>query len=379
MSTSEFTRDLLEAAATLDEVAAEGEVPEIAGPVSSLTEICTGFGNSWSGSWFGYHSLIYYRDFQSPPAGARFSSEWGFMSTFANETVGDWVEYEYDKVIDAIEARGGKPHLGPAEECAKRARRALDEGRATVVSVLTAALAVREDPLVRETIEQVKVMRPLSQEDVVRLKMPTGSLMTRDMTAMSQGLTAPPHLGYLGHLVAIGGPSRMCGDLGKLARRMAEHLNRTSSSAPVRPGAGGHIFIGHGGSQSWRALKDFLSERLGLEWEEFNRVSPAGIGTITRLESMLDNASMAFLVLTAEDEHADGSEHARENVIHEAGLFQGRLGFQRAIVLLEEGCAEFSNIHGLGQIRFRQGHIEESFEEVRRALEREGLIAPATS
>ena len=51
---------------------------------------------------------------------------------------------------------------------------------------------------------------------------------------------------------------------------------------------------------------------------------------------------MAFLVLTAEDEQTDGTLHARENVIHEAGLFQGRLGFEKAIILLEEGCQEFS-------------------------------------
>jgi predicted nucleotide-binding protein len=153
----------------------------------------------------------------------------------------------------------------------------------------------------------------------------------------------------------------------------------TSRAARTQSGADGRIFIGHGGSPTWRVLKDFLSERLGLDWEEFNRVSPAGIGTSARLQSMLDNASMAFLVLTAEDEHADGSEHPRENVIHEAGLFQGRLGFPRAIVLLEDGCAEFSNISGLGQIRFRPDHIEGSFEEVRRVLEREGLIAPVSS
>jgi hypothetical protein len=80
MSTSEFTRDLRQAAAALEDVATEGEAPEIAGAISSLTDICTRFGNAWSGSWFGYHSRIYYRDFQPPPAGARFSSEWGFMS-----------------------------------------------------------------------------------------------------------------------------------------------------------------------------------------------------------------------------------------------------------------------------------------------------------
>ena len=62
------------------------------------------------------------------------------------------------------------------------------------------------------------------------------------------------------------------------------------------------------------------------------------------------------------------------NVIHEAGLFQGNLGFDKAILLLEEGCQEFSNIQGLGQIRFPKGNIKASFEDVRRVLEREGVL-----
>jgi predicted nucleotide-binding protein len=78
--------------------------------------------------------------------------------------------------------------------------------------------------------------------------------------------------------------------------------------------------------------------------------------------------------MTAEDEHADATRHARENVVHEAGLFQGRLGFRRAIILLEEGCAEFSNIVGLSQIRFPKGNIRACFEDVRAVLEREGLL-----
>ena len=62
------------------------------------------------------------------------------------------------------------------------------------------------------------------------------------------------------------------------------------------------------------------------------------------------------------------------NVVHEAGLFQGRLGFEKAIILLEQGCEEFSNIHGLGQIRFQRGFIKSAFEEIRRVLEREAII-----
>lgn len=45
----------------------------------------------------------------------------------------------------------------------------------------------------------------------------------------------------------------------------------------------------------------------------------------------------------------------------------------RAIVLLEEGCAEFSNIVGLSQIRFSKGDITARFEDIRRVLKREGF------
>jgi predicted nucleotide-binding protein len=78
--------------------------------------------------------------------------------------------------------------------------------------------------------------------------------------------------------------------------------------------------------------------------------------------------------LTAGDEQKDGKIQARMNVIHEAGLFQGKLGFTRAIVLLEEGYEKFSNIRGLGQIRFPKGNIKQAFEEVREVLERVGLL-----
>ena len=134
------------------------------------------------------------------------------------------------------------------------------------------------------------------------------------------------------------------------------------------------IFIGHGGSHVWRELKDFIVEILGLEYEEFNRISPAGKTNKERLKEMLEVCGMAFLIMTGEDEQADGSFSARDNVIHEAGLFQGKIDFERAIILLEEGCQEFSNIEGLGQIRFSKGKIEDTFGEIIKVLQRESII-----
>jgi predicted nucleotide-binding protein len=139
--------------------------------------------------------------------------------------------------------------------------------------------------------------------------------------------------------------------------------------------ASSRVFIGHGRSPLWRELKDFISERLRLPWDEFNREAVAGYTTTERLDQMLSCAGFAFLIMTGEDMHDDNALHARENVIHEIGLFQGKLGAKRAIILVEEGCSEFSNIRGLTQIRFPKGNISAAFEEIRRVLEREQILA----
>ena len=93
---------------------------------------------------------------------------------------------------------------------------------------------------------------------------------------------------------------------------------------------------------------------------------------------MLSECSFAFLVMTGDDEHSDGRRHVRENVIHEIGLFQGQLGFHRAVILLEDGCEESSNIHGLLQIRFPKEDLLARAEDIRRVLKREGVL-PGTA
>ena len=149
---------------------------------------------------------------------------------------------------------------------------------------------------------------------------------------------------------------------------------KARAASPSQAPAKQKVFIGHGHSSEWLKVKDFLRDRLRLNVVDFESVSPAGIATTERLNEMLEAAGFAFLVLTAEDEQATGKLNARFNVIHEAGLFQGKLGFRQAILLKEDGCEDFSNVHGLGEIRFPKGDVGAKFEEVRRVLEREEII-----
>ena len=86
---------------------------------------------------------------------------------------------------------------------------------------------------------------------------------------------------------------------------------------------------------------------------------------------MLNKSSFAILVMTGEDETKNDELQPRLNVVHELGLFQGRLGFSRAIMLFEKGTLEFSNIHGVDQIYFSKGAIKETFGDVLATLHRE--------
>jgi predicted nucleotide-binding protein len=131
------------------------------------------------------------------------------------------------------------------------------------------------------------------------------------------------------------------------------------------------VFIGHGRSPAWRDLKDHLQDKHGFRVEAYETGARAGHSIRNILEDMTRKSSFAILVMTGEDEQADGSLRARQNVIHEAGLFQGRLGFSRSILLLEEGVEHFSNVEGIQYIPFARGNIKETFGELLATLRRE--------
>jgi Predicted nucleotide-binding protein containing TIR-like domain len=184
--------------------------------------------------------------------------------------------------------------------------------------------------------------------------------------------------------------AHMCADCeGKLAEMMIpgealEAINqllgyvRAAAIRKVRPPASS-IFIGHGRAGDWKDLASFLGDKLGCEIVEFNSDPTAGLFTSERILEMLDRSRFAFLVMTAEDEQADGSYHARQNVIHEIGLCQGRLGFRRSIVVKEDKAAAFSNIAGITYLGFQRGALNKVFPEIARTLVREGLVDAVVS
>jgi predicted nucleotide-binding protein len=367
--------ELLEIAGQQSRLALAVDDAKVAGPVGALEGAATRAGKAFSGSWWGYHATVYYRDFRPPPAGARFSIEWGLIAEVNDGTIGDWQEYSEDDVTTAIHRFAGQPDTGPAEALLKEVAPTFETDKAEVLSILVTELAHAADPYLEQLKQDAEKLKFARAGDFIAAWRPHGKFISHDSTAISAGPRTPPHFAVLATCLYLKQPKYLCAQLSGVARKAGSHLARKSKQRRKSELVGTNVFIGHGRSLVWRELKDFIEGTLRLPSDEFNRVPAAGVTNIARLSEMLDAAAFAFLVMTGEDETPDGTLRARMNVVHEAGLFQGRLGFGKAIVLLEEGCEEFSNIQGLGQIRFPKGNVRAAFEDIRQVLAREGLIA----
>lgn len=374
---TEQYEELLQIADRLDSLAEQGSQVAIMKPLEALQTAAQEVGRAFSGSWSGYHANVYYAGLKPPPPGAHFSQEWGLKGNYGSRlgSHGDWCEYDGEAVKTAVYELAGNPDLDPARKFNEEAARNFDTHKLDVLSILETALAVRPDSFLNRLKDEIDQLTVLSPWELAKRLSPNGPIMTRDTVVIGQGNQVPPHISVRAEVLAIQHTLRLVNDLGKHARQAASHLSRQRRQQRRSEIVGTNVFIGHGRSLIWSELKDFIQDRLRLPVDEFNRVPVAGITNIARLSEMLDAAAIAFLIMTGEDEQPDGKLHARMNVVHEAGLFQGRLGFTRAIVLLEDGCEPFSNIDGLGQIRFPKSEIKAAFEEIRKVLERECLLS----
>lgn len=359
----------------MESISASDVMEDASASIYALEDSVAQAKRAFSGSWQGYHANVYYRDLESPPAGAHFSQEWGLMERFASlGSVGDWAEYDADWVKQKVRQIAGNPDLSDVKDEADIAVAEFEKEKSNILSIISTENPEGKDKFLLEIEKHLNDLVPLSPFDITQLLSPKGQIMTRDTVTIGQGTQIPPHISIMSDISSIKHSFGICKTAGEISRKAASHIERQSKKIKREQRIGTNIFIGHGGAPLWRELKDFVYERLNLPYDEFNRMPVAGITNQTRLSEMLDAAAIAFIIMTAEDETALGSMQARMNVIHEIGLFQGRLGFTKAIILLEDNCEEFSNIQGLGQIRFPTGNIAACFEEVRRVLERENII-----
>jgi len=134
------------------------------------------------------------------------------------------------------------------------------------------------------------------------------------------------------------------------------------------------VLLVHDEDPQWRAVRRFIAEDCRLMTYEVSSVDMEPDDFIELMREHLARCSFAVCLLCATETMADGHIRADQDIVYQAGLFQGRYGFGRVAILAEEGCGTFSNIAGLIRLSYPPKLVDSTFFELERMLRREGLI-----
>lgn len=129
-----------------------------------------------------------------------------------------------------------------------------------------------------------------------------------------------------------------------------------------------HIFISHGRSTEWYKLQAFVERDLEYKTIELAQQPNIGRTVLQKLDEESNKCFAAIIAMTGDDLIQDGEVRARENVMHEIGFFQGKMGLSNIVLLHEEGVNIPSNIHGLVYVPFPKGTIEATFGALQREI-----------
>lgn len=128
------------------------------------------------------------------------------------------------------------------------------------------------------------------------------------------------------------------------------------------------VFISHGRSSDWRAVQAYIEKDLKADTLELAQEPNKGRTVLQKLDEESDKCSFAVVVMTGDDDVDASAPRARENVMHEIGFFQGKLGLANVCLLYEEGTNIPSNVHGLVYIPFPKGLVSATFGDLAREL-----------
>ena len=324
-------------------------------------------GEAWCGSSLGDHADVYYDGLEPVPDDATWDVEWGMSDSCANETRGDWKRRTANEIKELIYSRSGTTEssiteirnglLEVFESTKNRLLTCLEHSKGEVQEATRTRLIDGLMELGGNISTVSNLEKRMSREFFPQI--------SRDLRNISMGLRVAGHLQVLAAIEAVD-------LLVRGVRKLGEHAGTLHNAARIYK-AGQHkrtmrrskVFIGHGRSDTWRAVKEFVENKLGLEIEEFERIPVAGQQIKDRLDDMLRYARCAIIVATADD--TNGNE-PRPNVIHELGIAQGRLGWENAIILLEKGCELPSNLHGTIYLSFESGQVKQVFYDLEQLL-----------
>ena len=212
-------------------------------------------GRSWSGSWLGYHSRVYYADFQLLPAGTAFSKSWG--SNTSKNTRGNWKEYTSEEVVDFIHEQAGNSSLRQCTFASKEAAEAFEKARQSTLSLVHANYDLESNKFLANLATKIESLEISTEDNFIKTRTPSNKIVSRDIRALEEGLVAPPHIQVLSITHATKAPFQSCKDVKKQIVSLVNHIQNLENRTNQEDKIGNKIFIGHGRSLHWLKTQRF--------------------------------------------------------------------------------------------------------------------------
>lgn len=166
---------------------------QIRADAKALTEAARRVEASSSGSNFGYHSELYYRDFETPPAGHRFNVEWGCV----NGPQPGWGSKIPEQVKERIE------HISEREfeKVEHDSAQLVDSSKQLLDEILIALAPLHSTTGLTKEKELLNQLETFDWAEDAENKICIASMrqfpnMTRDSTAVMQGQRLPAYTYY---------------------------------------------------------------------------------------------------------------------------------------------------------------------------------------
>lgn len=198
---------------------------EIKRKCRALTDAGIKVGESWSGSFAGYHSELYFGNFEKPPLALQFDPEWGGIHGIPD----GWRVRSPEDVKSRIEQLAANRF----DEITSELENLVDSAKAfqRELSVELAELhgapdCEREKQLLQE-IEQAKWLSKMNE--YIHSNTPK-TFVSRDSRAMSQGIRVPAHLYYEAEGFDLAFQAKTVEDFVHKAEQLLKPLTRRSQS-----------------------------------------------------------------------------------------------------------------------------------------------------
>lgn len=168
--------------------------------LKTLSNLASNLDDSWSQSWIGYQSNLYYLNFKAPPVGHHFDSEWGLINGIPES----WTAISYDAIVKYIESKSNGLKLQTID---KEVSPLLEEAIALQQNFLIVLCLFEEDERFAKEFDLIKEIKShrwgAPANDLISVRMPK-NYITRDTFALSKGIQTPPHILYDCRVISTG-------------------------------------------------------------------------------------------------------------------------------------------------------------------------------